>query len=103
VSIGSTSSSGQIPRLPLCSGPSYCHMTLGMYIYFRSVSLVGPARMTVFGLVMFTIQGYMFFGPPPASDKSAAVTALVAYAIFALVVRFLEAASPPAQIRLTTR
>ena len=59
--------------------------------------------MIIFGLVMFTIQGYVFLGPPPASDKSAAVTALLAYAIFALVVRFLEAASRPAQTRLTTR
>ena len=60
----------------------------GMYIYFRSVSLVGRARVIVFGLTMFTIQAYVFFGPPPASDKSAAVTALLVYAIFKTLLPF---------------
>jgi hypothetical protein len=46
--------------------------------------------MFAFGLVMFAIHAYVFFGPPPASDKAAAVTALVAYAIFAFVVHVLE-------------
>ena len=61
-----------------------------MYLYFRNRSGGGRAPMIVFGLVMLGIQAYVFFGPPPASDKAAAVTALVAYAIFAFVAYVLE-------------
>lgn len=61
----------------------------GMWLYFRS----GVARRTataVFGLIMLAIQAYVFFGPPPGSDKAAAATAIVAYAVFAVVIRLLE-------------
>jgi len=61
----------------------------GMWLYFR----LGAARRTgmlVFGVVMLAIQVFVFFGPPPASDKAAAATAIVGYAIFALVIRALE-------------
>jgi hypothetical protein len=61
----------------------------GLWIYFRT----GIARRTgfiVFSLVMFAIQAYVFFGPPPASPRAAAVTALAAYVIFALVIHALE-------------
>ena len=61
-----------------------------MYFYFRSPGVSGRARMIALGLVMSAIQAYVFFGPPPASDKAAAATALVAYAIFAAVVHRLE-------------
>ena len=61
-----------------------------MYFYFRSAGVARRARMIALGLVMSAIQVYVFFGPPPASDKAAAATALVAYAIFAAVVRRLE-------------
>jgi len=64
----------------------------GMWLYFRT----GGARrlaMAAFGIVMLAIQVYVFFGPPPASDKSLAVTALAAYVVFAVVVRLLE--GPP--------
>ena len=66
----------------------------GLWLYFQT----GAGRrvgMTVFGIIMLAIQAYVFFGPPPASDKAAAVTALVAYAVFAIVVRQLE--RPPAK------
>ncbi|HEX7252268.1 MAG TPA: hypothetical protein VF376_05240, partial [Thermoanaerobaculia bacterium] len=49
-----------------------------------------PVPMVAFGLVMLAIQAYVFFGPPPASDKAAAATALVSYAVFAVVIRWLE-------------
>jgi len=65
----------------------------GMWLYFR----LGTARRTamlVFGVVMLGIQAYVFFGPPPASDKAAAATALGAYAVFALLIRALERRSP---------
>jgi len=46
--------------------------------------------MLVFGVIMLAIQAAVFFGPPPPSDKAAATTALLAYVIFALVIRALE-------------
>jgi hypothetical protein len=60
----------------------------GMWLYFRT----GAARRTAtatFGLIMLAIQAYVFFGPPPPSDKAAAVTAIVAYVVFAVVIRLL--------------
>src|SRR5467141_1937005 len=67
----------------------------GMWLYFRT----GGARrlaMAAFGIVMLAIQVYVFFGPPPASDKSVAGTALAAYVVFAVVVRLLE--GPPRNV-----
>jgi hypothetical protein len=61
----------------------------GMWLYFRT----GLARRTAtaaFGLIMLAIQAYVFFGPPPASDKAAAATALVAYVVFAVVIRLID-------------
>jgi hypothetical protein len=65
----------------------------GMWLYF-STAVVPRLRMVVFGLVMLAIQAYVFFGPPPRSDKAAAWTALVAYAVFAAVVARLEGPNP---------
>jgi len=59
-----------------------------MGLYLRHTTRRMP--MLVFGLVMLGIQAYVFFGPPPASDKAAAATALVSYAIFAVIIRALE-------------
>jgi hypothetical protein len=39
---------------------------------------------------MLAIQAYIFFGPPPTSDRSAAWTALIAYAAFAAVIWWLQ-------------
>jgi hypothetical protein len=61
----------------------------GLWLYFRT-GAGRRAGMVVFGIIMLGIQAYVFFGPPPASDKAAAVTALVAYVVFAIVVRRLE-------------
>ena len=61
----------------------------GMLLNFR----LGTARRTamlVFGMIMLAIQAYVFFGPPPSSDKAAAGTALVSYIVFALIIRALE-------------
>ena len=43
-----------------------------------------------FGVLMLAIQAYVFFGPPPASDRAAASTALIAYAIFATAIWWLQ-------------
>jgi hypothetical protein len=39
---------------------------------------------------MFAIQAVVFFGPPPTSPHAAAVTALLAYFLFAGVIGALE-------------
>ena len=60
----------------------------GIVAYLRRV----PTRRTaivIFGVVMLSIQAYVFFGPPPASPTAAASTALVAYFLFALVIWWL--------------
>jgi hypothetical protein len=56
----------------------------GIWLYVRSQPR-HRVRIALFGALMLAIQAYVFFGPPPASDRAAAVTALVAYAIFAFV------------------
>jgi hypothetical protein len=45
--------------------------------------------LVVFSLIMLAVQAYIFFGPPPVSDVAFAVTALMAYVIFALVIWWL--------------
>jgi hypothetical protein len=61
----------------------------GMWLYLRTAP-VRRLPMVVFGLVMLGVQAYIFFGPPPASSSAIAWTALVAYAVFALVAARLE-------------
>jgi hypothetical protein len=65
----------------------------GMWLYFRT----GVARRiatAAFGLIMLAIQAYVFFGPPPASDKAAAATAILAFVVFAVVIRLIEGRPP---------
>jgi hypothetical protein len=65
----------------------------GMVMYLRRtrpLSIVGRLGPPVFGVVMLAIQGYIFFGPPPASPVAAAVTALVSYVVFAAVAHWLD-------------
>ncbi len=56
--------------------------------------LAGRPRRVVktlaFGVVMLAVQAYIFFGPPPASGPSVASTALGAYAVFALMIWWLQ-------------
>jgi len=54
------------------------------------VRAVRPVPSVIFGIGMLAIQAYVFFGPPPASDKAAAVTALVSYVVFAAIIRWIE-------------
>src|SRR6266540_1015557 len=67
----------------------------GMWLYFR-LGTARRAALLAFGGIMLAIQAYVFFGPPPASDNAAAFTALVSYAVFALIIRALERRSMPA-------
>jgi membrane-bound metal-dependent hydrolase YbcI (DUF457 family) len=61
----------------------------GMALAIR-VKAVRPVPSGVFGIGMLAIQAYVFFGPPPASDKAAAVTALISYIVFAVIIRWIE-------------
>lgn len=61
----------------------------GMWLYLTTAP-VRRVNVAVFGLVMLAIQAYVFFGPPPVSDKAIAWTALAAYTVFAAVVARLE-------------
>jgi hypothetical protein len=61
----------------------------GMWLYVRKGARRRAAT-AAFGVIMLTIQAYIFFGPPPASDKSVAATALIAYVVFAMVIGALE-------------
>jgi membrane-bound metal-dependent hydrolase YbcI (DUF457 family) len=64
----------------------------GMMFYLnatRPINAVGRLGPPIFGIVMLAIQGYIFFGPPPASPSAAAVTALVSYAVFAVIAQWL--------------
>ena len=61
----------------------------GMWLYFKDA----PSRRSkilIFGLIMLAIQAYVFFGPPPSSGQTVAVTAIASYLIFAAVIWFLE-------------
>lgn len=65
----------------------------GMFMYMRrtkAISSVGRFGPPAFGIVMLSIQAYVFFGPPPASDKAAAVTALASYLVFAGIAEWLD-------------
>jgi hypothetical protein len=64
----------------------------GIILYLRNAPpLAGPRYRTIlFALVMLLIQGWVFFGPPPASDKAIAITALLSYALFGGVAYWLE-------------
>jgi hypothetical protein len=67
----------------------------GMWLFFRASARRRLAT-AAFGLIMVAIQAYVFFGPPPVSDKAAAASALAAYALFAGVIWFLERPQPAA-------
>jgi hypothetical protein len=65
----------------------------GMIMYLRRtrpLSTVGRLGPPIFGALMLAIQGYIFFGPPPASPVAAALTALVSYVVFAAVAHWLD-------------
>lgn len=61
----------------------------GTWLCLRG-SLARSLGTLVFGIVILAIQSYVFFGPPPTSDLAAASTALIAYAVFAAVIWWLQ-------------
>jgi len=65
----------------------------GMWLLFRE-HLSRAIGTFVFGAVMVALQAYIFFGPPPASDKAIASTAILSYALLALVIWWLQDRKP---------
>jgi hypothetical protein len=70
----------------------------GMSLYLKTTKPVargGRFGMLIFGVGMLAVQAYVFFGPPPTSDKAAAITALVSYLAFAGIAYWLERKRAP--------
>jgi len=65
----------------------------GMWLLFRE-HLSRAIGTFVFGAVMVALQAYIFFGPPPASDKAIASTAILSYALLELVIWWLQDRKP---------
>jgi len=61
----------------------------GLWLYFR-IGVTRRLGMLIFAVLMLAIQVFVFFGPPPASDRAAALTALASYLVFAGVIAVLE-------------
>jgi hypothetical protein len=94
------------PDLPLCDNTAKVGLGLwnapavalaleallllgGIWLCFRD-QLSRAIGTFVFGALMIVLQTYIFFGPPPVSDKAAASTAIIAYAVLALVIWWLQ-------------
>ena len=74
----------------------------GMYLYLRATKPVargGRYGFLVLGAVMLAVQAVLFFGPPPSSDRAAAITALFAYGLFAAIAFWLEKKRTPKAVR----
>jgi hypothetical protein len=63
----------------------------------RSRPLTSRARYSMpgFGLAILLMQGGMLFSPPPPSDRAMATTALIAYAVLAAFIAWLERGRAP--------
>lgn len=71
----------------------------GMFMYLRRtrpLSGVGRFGPPIFGILMLAIQVYIFFGPPPTSPVAAALTALIAYIVFAAIAHWIDRNRDPA-------
>lgn len=64
-------------------------LVAGMWLCLRG-RLAQSLATLAFGVLMFGVQAYVFFGPPPTSDQAFATTALVLYAAFAAAIWWLQ-------------
>ena len=65
--------------------------TMGLYLArSRALTSRGRFSMPVFGLAILLMQAGMLFSPPPPSGRAMATTALVAYALLAATIAWLE-------------
>jgi hypothetical protein len=60
------------------------------FVRSRPRTARGRYAMLIFAAVMLLIQTGMLLSPPPPSDRAMATTALIAYALFAAVIGWLE-------------
>ena len=64
---------------------------MGLYmVRSRPLTVRGRFSMPVFGLAILLMQAAMLFSPPPASGPAMATTALIAYALLAATIAWLE-------------
>ena len=64
---------------------------MGLYMAgSRPLTSRGRFSMPAFGLAILSMQAGMLFSPPPPSDRAMATTALVAYALLAATIAWLE-------------
>ena len=65
----------------------------GMAFYLRATKPLrssGRFAVIIFGVAMFAIQAGALLGPPPGSDREAAITGLAVYVVFAGVAYWIE-------------
>lgn len=65
----------------------------GVVIYLRStraVSVAGKYAVVAFAILLLLLQAVVFFGAPPTSPLSAALTALLSYVVLAAIAFWLE-------------
>ncbi len=56
----------------------------------RAINTVGRLGPVIFGLLMFAMQCYVFFGPSPASPGAVVTGALVSFILFAAAAEWLD-------------
>jgi len=86
-------------NLPAVAFGLEAFLLFGGFFLCARAGLVRRTWGAVFSVVMLSIHAYVFFGPPPASPAAAAVTALVAYVVFAGVIYVLER-NPTVDVKL---
>src|SRR5206468_1467069 len=71
--------------------------SLAAYVGYRAIRAFGAshraallAALAGFSHWVLALQAVVFFGPPPPSDRAAAITALGSYVVFAAVAGWLE-------------
>ncbi|MGH7630259.1 MAG: hypothetical protein ACREOF_12950 [Gemmatimonadales bacterium] len=67
---------------------------LDLYYMPYTHSLVAAILWSAIALGMLGIQATIFFGPPPSSDRAAAVMVVASYAVFAGVIAWWEHRNP---------
>jgi hypothetical protein len=75
-------------------------LALGVALYLRRGAAIRQVVGTLaFAAIMLGVHAYTFFGSPPASPVATAVTALVAYSVFAVAAYVLDRVSPATKTR----
>jgi hypothetical protein len=69
-------------------------LLFGFLWAFLRTQAARKTSMLIFGGVMAAVQAVVFFGPPPDSDTSIAITAIVAYVLFTGLVAWWERRRP---------